>query len=106
MMRRVIAAITGVALSLSAEAGPTLAHAQRPPAEVIVFSMPECAHCTNAKRLLARKHTPYQVVDMTTPEGAEMSRQMGVPSIAPVFVYRGKMLTGFSPEDLLRLIEE
>lgn len=96
----------GLATARPALAGSVQAAAQAPAPEVLMFSLPDCTHCVSAKALLSRRHIPYQVIDLSTEAGAQKAKEMRVPAMAPVFVYRGKMLQGYTEAKLLTLVEE
>jgi len=55
---------------------------------------------------MAKKHIPFREVDLTSDEGMKMAEAMKIPPMAPVFAYKNRTLLGFTPDRLLKFVEE
>lgn len=94
------------AVASPSQAGSVQAHLQASPPEVLIFTLPGCSYCRQAKDLMARKHIPFREIDLTTDEGMKLAEKLQVPPMAPVFSYKNRVLQGFTPDRLLAFIAE
>jgi len=73
--------------------------------KVVVYSVPTCPHCIQAKKYLDEKHIAYINHDVSADQQArkemvEKSGQMGVP----VIEIDGKIVIGFDKQDIDSLL--
>ena len=98
--------VLSLAFSIPSQAGSVQAHLQASPPEVLIFTLPGCSYCRQAKDLMAKKHIPFREVDLTSDEGMKIAEAMKIPPMAPVFAYKNRTLQGFTPDRLLKFVEE
>ena len=98
--------VLSLAFSFPSQAGSVQAHLQATPPEVLIFTLPGCSYCRQAKDLMTKKHIPFHEVDLTSDEGMKMAEAMKIPPMAPVFAYKNRTLQGFTPDRLLKFVEE
>ncbi len=98
--------VLSLAFSIPSQAGSVQAHLQAPLPEVLIFTLPGCSYCRQAKALMAKKHIPFREVDLTSDEGMKIANAMKIPPMAPVFAYKNRTLLGFTPDRLLKFVEE
>ncbi len=55
---------------------------------------------------MSKKHIPFREIDLTSDEGMKMAEAMKIPPMAPVFTYKNRTLQGFTPDRLLKFVEE
>jgi glutaredoxin 3 len=55
---------------------------------VKIFTTPYCAYCVKAKRLLDRKHVPYEEVDVAGDDDARerLTQQTGMRTVPQIFI--------------------
>ncbi|HEX4383131.1 MAG TPA: glutaredoxin 3 [Myxococcales bacterium] len=55
---------------------------------VKIFTTPYCAYCVKAKRLLDRKHVPYEEVDVAGDDAARerLTEQTGMRTVPQIFI--------------------
>lgn len=92
--------------AVPSQAGSVQAHLQVSPPEVLIFTLPGCSYCRQAKDLMSKKHIPFREIDLTSDEGMKMAEAMKIPPMAPVFAYKNRTLQGFTPDRLLKFVEE
>lgn len=95
-----------LAIAMPSQAGSVQAQMQAVPPEVLIFTLPGCTYCRQAKDLMARKHIPFREVDLSSDEGMRLAEAMKIPPMAPVFSYKSRTLQGFTPDRLLKFVEE
>jgi glutaredoxin len=77
---------------------------------IVMYATKQCPVCKKARRWLLQQGIPYLEKDIERDEGAAMElqkkgRTQGVPTNGvPVFEIRGKLVPGFDPKQLLRLL--
>lgn len=94
--------VLSLAFSIPSQAGSVQAHLQASPHEILIFTLPGCSYCD----LMAKKHIPFREVDLTSDEGMKMAEAMKITPMAPVFTYKNRTLQGFTPDRLLKFVEE
>jgi glutaredoxin 3 len=55
---------------------------------VRIYTTPYCPYCVRAKRLLDRKHVPYQEIDVANDDEtrARISEQTGMRTVPQIFI--------------------
>ena len=95
-----------LAVASPSQAGSVQGHMQASPPEVLIFTLPGCSYCRQAKDLMARKHIPFREINLTTDEGMKLAEKLQIPPMAPVFSYKNRVLQVFTPDRLLGFIAE
>ncbi len=78
--------------------------------DVIMYVTPFCPHCKKARKWLLEQQIPYREVDLEKdPEAAaalaRKGQSQGVStSGVPIFEINGRLVPGFSPEDIRRAL--
>lgn len=67
--------VLSLAFSIPSQAGSVQAHLQASPPEVLIFTLPGCSYCRQAKDLMVKKHIPFREVDLTSDEGMKIAEQ-------------------------------
>lgn len=95
-----------VTIALPSQAGSVQAHMQTGPNEVQIFTLPGCSYCKSAKELMLKKRIPFREIDLSTDEGMRTAEAMKIPSMAPVFAYKNRILQGYTEDRLLKFVED
>lgn len=71
---------------------------------VYIYTLPGCLHCKAAEDFMTKRGIRYVAVDLTSEVGSLEARIHHLPSIAPIFLYKGEIQVGFSTTKLVALI--
>ena len=74
-----------------------------PATPVIVYTSPGCGPCHAAMDLLKKLAVPFEARDVTDPGVQDQMVELGSMS-TPTIVVDGKVLVGYDPKALLKLI--
>ncbi len=74
--------------------------------EVILFSSSWCSGCKVVKKALTESGADFEEVDITTKDGGERAKALGIKSIPVTYVSRfDKPFIGSKPETIKAILE-
>jgi len=72
---------------------------------VVVYSAPWCAGCKVVKKFLDEYCIEFEEIDITTSEGGQKAKELGIKSIPVTYMFNGSVFVGSKPETLKAILE-